>query len=454
MPDASLPPVDTIAAIATPAGPGGVGVVRVSGPAAAHIAQVIAGTVPTPRLATLATFRGADGAPLDRGLALYFPAPHSYTGEDVLELQGHGSPAVLALLVAACLAHGARAARPGEFTQRAFLNGKLDLTEAEAVADLINASSAAAARAAARSLTGEFSRRVHALDAQLLEVRALGEALLDFPDERDVPLDIDLRAPLDDLVDACARLRAAAHNAARITDAFHVVLAGRPNAGKSSLLNALSGEDAAIVMAQPGTTRDVLRVEVNLDGLRVLLVDTAGLRQSTEPVEQEGIRRAHAELQRADHVLYIVDASDARAREAADEEIRALPLPPGARVTKVLNKADVHYVAGQGVAASATAGIGLDAVRGALQRALGHAEDAGTAVEGSGAFSARERQVQALERAEAHITSARDAQASGLGGELVAEDLRLAHEALGEITGRVAPDDVLAQVFGRFCIGK
>lgn len=450
----SPPPADTIAAIATPAGPGGVGVVRVSGPAAAHIAQVIAGTVPTPRLATLATFRGADGAPLDRGLALYFPAPHSYTGEDVLELQGHGSPAVLALLVAACLTHGARAARPGEFTQRAFLNGKLDLTEAEAVADLISASSAAAARAAARSLTGEFSRRVHALDAQLLEVRALGEALLDFPDERDVPIDIDLGAPLDDLVDACARLRAAAHSAARITDAFHVVLAGRPNAGKSSLLNALSGEDAAIVMAQPGTTRDVLRIEVNLDGLRVLLVDTAGLRHSTEPVEQEGIRRAHAELQRADHVLYVVDASDARAREAADAEIRALPLPPGARVTKVLNKADVQYVAGQGVAASATAGIGLDAVRGALQRALGNGEDAGTAVEGSGAFSARERQVQALERAEAHITSARDAQASGLGGELVAEDLRLAHEALGEITGRVAPDDVLAQVFGRFCIGK
>ena len=463
--NAGMPPYesDTIAAIATPPGSGGIGVVRVSGPGAAAVAQALLGRLPQPRHATFARFRAANGASLDEGIALWFPGPNSYTGEDVLELQGHGSPAALQLVLGAALAAGARLAQPGEFTQRAYLNERLDLAQAEAVADLIAAGSAAAARAAVRSLAGEFSARVNELGLGLLQTRALCEALLDFPDERDVPVHVELAEPLDMLERACRALLEVTRSGARLSQSPRVVLAGRPNAGKSSLLNALAREEAAIVTPVPGTTRDVLQVEVELAGVRLTLADTAGLRDTADVVEQEGVRRARAAAVNADLVLYLVDSTDPVAVAEAATDIHAMRLDelPGEeaeneRLLVVASKVDLlgrdttdAMLLPDAIRLSTATGEGLEALQVEMLRRLGRG-----AGEGVGVFSARERHVHAVREALQHLVAARAVDSANAGGELVAEELRLAQDALGSITGRTVPDDVLAEVFGRFCIGK
>ncbi len=444
---------DTIAAIATPPGRGGIGVVRVSGPATRTITQALLGKLPPPRVATFARFRAADGAPIDEGLALYFSAPRSYTGEDVLELHGHGGPVVLDMLLARALTLGARAARPGEFTERAFLNGKLDLAQAEAVADLIDAGSQTAARAALRSLDGEFSRRVQALTEQLIQLRLHVEAAIDFPEEEiDFLADEKITTGITALEDSLAQLLVTAQQGQLLHDGMVVVLAGRPNAGKSSLLNALSATDAAIVSDIPGTTRDVLRELIQLDGMPLHVVDTAGLRPARDDIEAEGVRRAQREMLRADRVLLIVDD----AQPAADNEVELMQqLPPNLPCTRVRNKIDLTgrtpgIVEKNGVteiALSAKTGEGLALLRQHLKACMGFQPA------GEGAFMARRRHLDALRRAQAHVLAARS-QARDRAGELLAEELRQAQQALSEITGAFTSDDLLGRIFASFCIGK
>ena len=444
---------DTIAAIATAPGRGGVGIVRISGPAVPGIAEGLIARLPPPRQAVCRHFRAADGTPIDAGLALYFPAPHSYTGEAVLELQGHGGPVVLDLLLARACALGARPARPGEFTERAFLNGRMDLAQAEAVADLIDAASAQAARAALASLDGVFSQRVHALADGLLELRLWVEAAIDFPEEDiDFLADGALLARADALASGLDALLAAAVQGRLLSEGMRVVIAGRPNAGKSSLLNRLAGYEAAIVTDIPGTTRDVLRERIALDGLPLHVIDTAGLRDSDDPVEQEGIRRAWQEIGRADRLLLLVE--DAEGLTAADAALRAR-LPATLALTLVRNKIDLSGAApgeaqgewGPEVRLSARTGAGLDALAAHLKHCMGFADKQ------EGAFTARRRHLDALERTRVHLQDAR-LRLAGRQGELAAEDLRRAHAALGEITGEVSADDLLGAIFGQFCIGK
>jgi tRNA modification GTPase len=456
---------DTIVAIATAPGRGAVGIVRASGPDVPRLAELLLGALPPPRVATLVQFRDAAGASLDAGLALYFPAPASFTGEHVLELQGHGGPVVLDLLQRRLLELGGRAAHPGEFTERAFLNGKLDLAQAEAVADLIDAGSAAAARAAARSLSGEFSARVRTLQAELTALRVAVEAALDFPDEDldDDSLVTGRQAEVDRttrVLAACDALLAGARRGALLRQGLGVVIAGRPNAGKSSLMNRIAEENIAIVSDLPGTTRDVLRQTVHVDGLQVQLVDTAGLRTPGDAIEAEGIRRATAELTRADRILYVVDASnvDAGATAAAETELAAqlAALPADVPTTVVYNKIDLRGLPAwldatatpPRVGVSAATGMGLDLLRTHL-RGLAGALD----LEGD-TCSARNRHVAALVRARTQIAAARAALAAGTLPELFAEDLAQAQRALGEITGEFTSDDLLGQIFASFCIGK
>jgi tRNA modification GTPase len=435
---------DTIAAIATPAGRGGIGVVRVSGPRAAQIAQALTGKSPQPRLATLSSFNDARGVTLDQGIALYFPAPHSYTGEDVLELQGHGGPVVMQMLLQACVEAGARLAEPGEFTRRAFLEGKLDLAQAEAVADLIDAASREAARSALRSLSGEFSQAIHVLVAQLTELRALTEAMLDFPEEEVDTLHRDdaarrlaeVRTGLELLLDRSRQGKLLALG-------VRVVIAGRPNVGKSSLLNRLAGEERAIVTPHAGTTRDALREPVEIDGVPLVLVDTAGLRASGDDIERIGMERTRRELASADIVLVVQEAGV----EAAPPD----GLPEATTRIDVYNKLDLAPAfrppaAGRAaVAVSAKTGAGMEALRQAIL------VGAGWTSTGESAFLARERHLQALGRAHAHLIAA-GGQAQRC--EFFAEELRLAQVALGEITGEVTADALLGEIFARFCIGK
>jgi len=459
----SVQKTDTIVAVATAPGRGGVGVVRISGPLAPSIALSMLGELPKPRLAVHRVFRDAAGEALDDGIALWFPAPHSFTGEDVLELQGHGGPVVLDRIVRACLSLGARLARPGEFSERAFLNDKLDLAQAEAIADLIEAGSEAAAKAALASLQGAFSREIHALTEQLIALRMYIEAALDFPEEEiDFLTDQTLLTRLDGLLDQAARVRSAAHQGALLREGLHVVILGQPNAGKSSLLNALCGHEAAIVTDIPGTTRDVLRQHLSLDGLPLHLVDTAGLRESTDVVEQEGIRRAWLEVERADRVLLVVD--DRQDGIAAEDAAILQRLPAGKPFTVVRNKIDLSgRAAGERlldelpeapghqvteITLSARRGDGLDLLREHLKTCLGYQPGEG------GVFLARRRHLDALERAEAHMQAARDRLLHARAGELAAEELRLAQEDLGEITGRFSSDDLLGRIFASFCIGK
>jgi tRNA modification GTPase len=446
------PPSEVIAAIATAPGRGGIGVVRVSGQDLKELAATLGGAAPIPRLARFTHFRDAAGELLDEGLLLYFPAPQSFTGEDVIELQGHGGPVVMQMLLARCLELGARLAEPGEFTRRAFLNGKLDLAQAESVADLIEASTTAAARSAVRSLSGRFSHEVDALAGRLIDLRMLVEATLDFPDE-DIDFLVEARA-FERLQDVAVELRAILARAAQgalLRTGLHVVLVGQPNVGKSSLMNQLAGEERALVTAIAGTTRDALRETIQIEGIPLHIVDTAGLRDTADEVEQLGIAKSWQEIARADVVLRIVDVR--AGLTAVDAEIDAR-LPPGACRITVFNKLDLLGEAprraaddagGVSLYLSAREGAGIELLRAELLRVAGwqrHGEDL---------ILARERHLIALREALACVEAALDC---GRALELMAEELRLAQEAINSLTGEFTPDDLLGVIFSRFCIGK
>ena len=443
---------DTIAAIATAAGRGGIGIVRLSGPDAAKFAAALLGRCPAPRVATYAKFLGDAGEVIDEGLALWFPAPHSFTGQDVLELQGHGGPVVLEMLLARVVELGARRAGPGEFTQRAYLNDKLDLAQAEAVADLIDAGSRAAARAAVRSLQGEFSRHVHELDAALVDLRVWVEAALDFPEEEiDFLADRELRTRMTSVRARFDAIEAAAVQGRVLRDGMTVVIAGRPNAGKSSLLNALAGHDAAIVTPIAGTTRDILRERIDIDGMPLHVLDTAGLRDETaDEVEAEGMRRARLEMARADRVLFVIDAAaDPRGRSYEAERAR---LPADVPVTLLFNKADLAASDAlplrDGLRISAKTGAGLVALRTHLKECMRFTTP------GTDTISARARHLEALRTARTHVEHAYRNLVDTRAGELVAEDLQCAHRAIGEITGEFSAEDLFGRIFSSFCIGK
>jgi len=445
---------ETIAAIATAPGRGGVGVIRVSGSDLLPVALALTGKTPKPRYATLADFKAADGSTIDSGLLLYFPDPNSFTGEDVLELQGHGGPVVMQMLLARCLDLGARLAEPGEFSRRAFLNGKLDLAQAEAVADLIDAATTSAARSAVRSLQGEFSKAIHSLTDELINLRMLVEATLDFPEE-----DIDfLKA-----ANAFGRLKTLQLKLAEVFDragqgkllqsGLHVVLAGQPNVGKSSLLNRLAGDDLAIVTPIAGTTRDALRSTIQIEGIPLHIIDTAGLRETDDEVEKIGIERSWREIERADVVLLLVDTRSGIGE--ADREILAR-LPEHLKRITIYNKIDLSSSQAErhdepdttAISLSARSGEGIELLRQELLHIAGwhQAEDV---------FIARERHLRALAVAQEHIAAARNIVEGRLPAlELFAEELRLTQQSLGEITGEFTADDLLGVIFSRFCIGK
>ncbi|MBK1722069.1 tRNA uridine-5-carboxymethylaminomethyl(34) synthesis GTPase MnmE [Thiocystis violacea] len=442
---------DTIAAVATPPGIGGVGIVRVSGPRVVEIAQGILGRAPQPRYASLGVFLEANGDFIDQGIALFFPGPKSFTGEDVLELQGHGGPVVMDLLLRRCLELGARLARPGEFSERAFLNGKVDLAQAEAIADLIESSTTLAVRLAGRSLQGAFSRRIHALIEHLIQLRMYVEATLDFPDEDiDLLTESSVRADLVELVASTRQILSEAHRGQVIREGLAVVIAGSPNVGKSSLLNALSGADTAIVTDIPGTTRDLLKVDVQVDGLPIRIVDTAGMRESDDPVEREGVRRARDAVVQADVVLWVYDA------RIGPDATTAGSLPTDIPVTRVRNKIDIlgeparmtEVADGPEIALSVRTGEGLGLLREHLKARAGLAADQ------EGAFIARRRHVDALTRGLGHLERALGNLDDRAGAELVAEELHLAQHVFGEITGQFTSDDLLGRIFASFCLGK
>ena len=436
---------DTICAIATPPGQGGIGVVRISGPHVVDIARRLIEQIPPPRQARLVSVRSGDEI-IDRGLALFFPGPHSFTGEDVLELQVHGSPIVLERILVAATEVGARRAGPGEFSQRAFLNDKIDLAQAEAIADLIAATSEQAARAAQRSLEGQLSTRVHALAEAITRLRIWVEAALDFPDEDiDFLADGKVLASTDELIEQTGRLLDQAEAGRLLNDGIRIAIVGKPNAGKSSLFNALVQRDSAIVTDIPGTTRDVLRETVHFSGIPATLADTAGLRETEDVVEIEGVKRAQAELESADLVLWVVDASQ------PDAQYAALP-GTSAPVIRVNNKIDRISVSPQprvgSVAVSALTGAGLQQLDTAVIEALGIHKEA------TGEFSARARHVEQIRHTLVHLEAGREQLVVFSTGELLAEELRQAADALGEITGKLHSDELLGKIFSSFCIGK
>ena len=446
---------DTIVAAASPPGRGGIGVVRVSGPKTPEIAATLVGELPVPRHATLSRFLDRAGSPIDIGIALFFPGPQSYTGEHVLELQGHGGPVIVEQLVERCMELGARRARPGEFTERAFHNDKIDLAQAEAVADLIDAGSRDAARAAMRSLQGEFSNMVQGLTDALIDLRTYVEAAIDFPEEEvDFLADDELRERLATVRGHFDGVAAAASQGRLLRDGMTVVLAGRPNSGKSSLLNRLAGYEAAIVTAVPGTTRDVLRERIDIDGLPLHVLDTAGLRDSDDIVEREGVRRASAEMTRADRVLFVIDTSvDPHGKAFEEEKAR---LPTNVPVTLLFNKIDLGtgipvadtYSGPPRISVSAVSGMGLDLLRAHLKDSVSFQ------TAGNGSISARRRHLDALALARDCVETAARKLEEHRAGELIAEDLRQGQKALEEITGIFTADDLLGRIFGSFCIGK
>ncbi|WP_127959588.1 tRNA uridine-5-carboxymethylaminomethyl(34) synthesis GTPase MnmE [Serratia microhaemolytica] len=450
---------DTIAAIATAPGRGGIGIVRISGYQAKQVAQQVLGKLPKPRYAEYLPFHDSQGSVLDQGIVLWFPAPHSFTGEDVLELQGHGGPIVLDLLLKQIIAlPGVRIARPGEFSERAFINDKLDLTQAEAIADLIDASSEQAARSAVHSLQGAFSTRINQLVEALTHLRTYVEAAIDFPDEEiDFLSDGHVTAQLQQIIVDLEQVRASAHEGRLLREGMKVVIAGRPNAGKSSLLNALAGHEAAIVTEIAGTTRDVLREHIHIDGMPLHIIDTAGLRDASDEVERIGIERAWQEISQADRVLFMVDSTTTTATEPTEIWPEFVSrLPAGLPVTVIRNKADItgemlgvsevnrHTV----IRLCARTGEGIELLRQHLKQSIGFSGS----LEGS--FLARRRHLQALEQAAEHLQEGNSQLLSRYAGELLAEELRLAQQSLSEITGEFSSDDLLGRIFSSFCIGK
>lgn len=460
---------DTICAIATPPGKGGVGVVRVSGPLCLSIASAMLGFRPIPRHAHYSAFLDENGASIDQGIALYFKSPNSFTGEDILEFQAHGGYYILDLLVREILKHGARVARPGEFSERAFLNGKLDLAQAEAIADLIESNSAEAARSAVRTLQGDFSRLINELSESIVQLRVFIEAAIDFTDEEiDFLTEGKTREKLAAIIDSVEKVFLRARQGSILREGMSVVIAGKPNAGKSSLLNALAGKDTAIVTEIAGTTRDILLEHLNIDGMPLHIIDTAGLRESDDPVEQEGIRRALDAIERADRILLVVDSStESLNTENLLEYLQEMGpffktrAPELSRITIVRNKIDLqckpsflerHIIEGNvpitSIHLSAKHQAGIEILQQHLKDCMGYK----TSEEGS--FTARRRHLHALESAKDHLLSAHAQLANARSPELVAEDLRLAHQFLGEITGEFTADDLLGRIFSSFCIGK
>jgi len=446
-----MPKPDTIAASATAPGRGGIGVVRVSGAGLGDFAQAILGKIPSPRAATLSNFMAEDGSVIDQGIALYFPSPHSYTGEDVLELQGHGGDAVLRLLLARCFSLGARPATPGEFTQRAFLNDKMDLAQAESVVDLIDATTAEAAKTAMRSLRGEFSHTIQQLVEALINLRMLVEATLDFPEEEiDFLVAADAFGRLAAIKAKLERVFLQAKQGSLLREGMHIVLIGQPNAGKSSLLNQLAGEEVAIVTPVAGTTRDAIRQHIEIDGVALHFIDTAGLRETADEVEKIGIARAWSEIRQANAALLLIDATKGAAKE--DQEIIA-ELPPGLPLVRVFNKIDlldrepgtVVMDGATDLYLSAKTGAGLELLHQHLLQIVGWQHG------GEGVFMARERHLSALREAGEHLALAGTCDGQV---ELFAEELKLAQNALSSITGEFTADDLLGEIFSRFCIGK
>lgn len=450
---------DTIVAQATPPGRGGVGILRVSGQAASAVANAVLGKLPKPRHADYLPFRDTDGTTLDQGIAIWFPGPNSFTGEDVLEFQGHGGPVILDLLLQRILTlPNVRIARPGEFSERAFLNDKLDLAQAEAIADLIDASSEQAARSALNSLQGAFSTRINQLVEALTHLRIYVEAAIDFPDEEiDFLSDGKIEAQLNGVMSDLDAVRTEAHQGSLLREGMKVVIAGRPNAGKSSLLNALAGREAAIVTDIAGTTRDVLREHIHIDGMPLHIIDTAGLRHANDEVERIGIERAWQEIEQADRVLFMVDGTTTSAVEpsAIWPEFMAR-LPKNLPITVVRNKADItgealgieNVSTHSLIRLSARTGEGVDTLRDHLKQSMGFTSNT------EGGFIARRRHLQALEQAAQHLIQGKEQLVSAYAGELLAEELRLAQQALSEITGEFTSDDLLGRIFSSFCIGK
>lgn len=454
------PQGDTIAAVATAAGTGGVGIIRLSGPRARHIAETICGRKLKPRYAHYCRFRSADDDVLDSGITLYFPAPNSFTGEEVTELQAHGGPVILDLLMARCCELGARSAQPGEFSRRAYLNNRMDLAQAEAIADLISSTTARGAINASRSLQGEFSRRINQLVEAITRLRVEVEAAIDFPEEEiDFLNDGNIAAALARCVQQLDDVLSSARQGAIIREGLKLVIAGKPNAGKSSLLNQLAGHERAIVTDIAGTTRDVLREHIQLDGMPLHIVDTAGLREATDAVEQEGIRRATAEMESADRILLLIDGRESNAHDATFSAIlgsESAYLPEHVPITVIRNKCDLTdttpFIEDNSdpmvIHLSAKSGDGMHLLKKHLKQC------AGLSTNNEGTFSARRRHLLALDRANEFLLAGQAQLTDQGAGELLAEDLRHAQLALGEITGEVSADDLLGEIFSSFCIGK
>ena len=445
---------DTIAALATPPGIGGVGIIRVSGPAAEKISRAVLGRQLSPRRADYLPFLDSNGGVIDSGIALFFPRPHSFTGEDVLELQGHGGPVVMDLILQRVLALGARPARPGEFSERAFLNDKLDLVQAEAIADLISSSSESAARSAMHSLQGEFSREVHDLVERVIKLRIYVEAAIDFPEEEiDFLADKQINGELIGITKQLQSLLENTRQGCLLREGVHVVITGRPNAGKSSLLNALARKDSAIVTEIPGTTRDILREQINIDGMPVHVIDTAGLREGGDSVEQEGMRRAWREIEKADQLLLVVDDQIGLAEQQRDILDK---LPEKIPITVIKNKIDLTNNKpvikegrfGKEISLSVQTGAGIELLRKHLKQSVGFQKVH------EGTFMARRRHLDALNRAAAFLDSGWCQLEQHQAGELLAEDLRQVQHILGEITGTFCSEDLLDRIFSGFCIGK